>query len=369
MWNFYGPTEIIFGEGRIKEIGDILGKKGYEKALLVCDPTSLKLGTAKRLQKFADGRIFKVFSGVEPNPTVQNVDACVEEVKDDAIDCIIALGGGSSIDCAKAAAAAIKMGVSASDLLDLGILERALPVIAIPTTAGTGSEVTAGAVISDHEHARKQAVFGPAIFAKVAIIDPELTYTCPDFVTASSGIDVLAHALDSLTSKKTTPATIGLAVYAARLAFENLEKVCADGSDREARRHMAEASLIAGMAFSQTGTTGSHACSYILTAKYRIPHGEACAFTLDWWFRENIKACPQLDIYAEMMGFPNAEAVADRIEEIKKQLHLRRFLHEFVTLEEDVDEIIDSSMNSANMANNIWQAERQDLVRLFATKG
>lgn len=183
------------------------------------------------------------------------------------------------MDCAKAAAAAAAMDCTGLELLRGRPVTDALPLIAVPTTAGTGSEVGWGAVLSDHAANAKIAIFGSPMFPRLALVDPVLTYTVPPAVTASTGLDVIAHSLDAMCSVRANPVSDGLAVRAAKLAFENLEAAFRDGSDAVARERMAMASTIAGYAFSNTGTTGSHACSYLLTAKYHIPHGEACALT------------------------------------------------------------------------------------------
>ena len=155
------------------------------------------------------------------------------------------------------------------------------------------------------------------VYKRQALVDPVLTYTVPPAVTASTGLDVIAHSLDAMCSVRANPVSDGLAVRAAKLAFENLEAAFRDGSDAVARERMAMASTIAGYAFSNTGTTGSHACSYLLTAKYHIPHGEACALTLDAWFRKDAVVRPLLHTLSRMMGFADANAAADRVAELK----------------------------------------------------
>ena len=368
MWNFYLPVELHFGEKRIADLSHIMENKGLQNAFIICDETSVKLGLAAKIKAYAQGRVIGCFSGVNPNPTVNNIEDGLKAMKELPVESIIALGGGSSIDCAKAIAACVKLGVTGKQLLDIDRISDGLPLIIIPTTAGTASELTQGAVISDPERDLKKALFGPGLFATVAIDDPELTYSCPNFVTASSGIDVLAHALDSLTSMKTNASTIGAAVYAAKTTFQYLERAYDDGTDTIARCHMMEACVAAGLAFSQTGTTGSHACSYYLTSHYHMPHGEACAFTLDWWFRENAKVRPELDEYAKMMGFADADAVAERIAEMKEHLHLRSTFSNLIHDEKEIELIADQAMAAGNMSNNVWKATRNDVIRLFRSK-
>lgn len=368
MWKYHQPVEIYFGEGVLDNLGSILKEKDFTNILLVCDNTSKKLGIAKRIEALVEGGLVHTFSDVQPNPTVENIDACLKEIEGKSINAVLALGGGSSMDCAKAISACIKLKISGSELLDLEVINEALPIVCIPTTAGTASEVTKGAVISDHARNMKKAIFGPAIFAKVAIDDPTLTYTCPDFVTASSGIDVLAHALDSLMSVNSTPATIGSAVYAAKLCLENLEKAYDDGNNVEARNKMMEACLVAGLAFSQTGTTGSHACSYYITSEFNIPHGEACAFTLDWWIEKCTVVRPELDVYANMMGYKDTKELAKKIREIKKHIGLRTTLTELGGDESQILPLVDSALQAGNMSNSIWQASKDDLVAMFKSR-
>ncbi|PNV60141.1 hypothetical protein C0033_20065 [Clostridium sp. chh4-2] len=368
MWKFYQPVDIVFGAGKVEKLAEIMEEKKLDKALIVADPFTEKCGLAKKVMDMSKGKVVGIISEVEPNPSIQNVDACIAKAKETGAECIIAIGGGSAMDCAKSTAAGCKMNLCGSELLAGAAVTSALPVIAVPTTAGTGSEVTAGAVISDKEKGIKAAVFSPAIFPVLAVVDPELTYTCPPAVTASSGIDVLAHALDALTSVKASPATDALAVRAAKMVFENLEKAYLDGNDKAARDNMSEACVTAGLAFSQTGTTGSHACSYILTSKFGIPHGEACAFTLDSWFRENAKVRPQLNEFAKMMGFSDADEAADEVAKLRDKLKLRSRLSEIGVTEADLDEIAKSSNASGNMTNNIAKIGVDGIRRLFAEK-
>lgn len=368
MWKFYQPVNVIWGEGEVGNLAAHLEMYGFERAFMIADAFLVNSGAAERLQKAAKGKIVKVSSDVEPNPTLENVDTNAKRAKEAGADCIIVFGGGSVMDCGKAAAAAIAMNCTASQLLLNGPVRKALPVIAIPTTAGTGSEVTAGAVLSDKEKGVKTAIFGPALFATAAIVDPELTYSVPSKVTAATGLDVLAHAIDAMSSVKANPATDAEAVKACELAIKYLERAVADGSDREARAGMSQASTIAGLAFSQTGTTGSHACSYILTAKYHVPHGEACAFTLDAWLMINSKARPELDDISRKLGFENAEGFADWLNGLKKKFGMRTTLMEIGASEADIPEMVRSAMESSNMANNIAKVGEECVSTIFRSR-
>ncbi|MFQ9598124.1 MAG: iron-containing alcohol dehydrogenase [Flavonifractor plautii] len=226
-----------------------------------------------------------------------------------------------------------------------------------------------GAVLSDHAANAKIAIFGSPMFPRLALVDPVLTYTVPPAVTASTGLDVIAHSLDAMCSVRANPVSDGLAVRAAKLAFENLEAAFRDGSDAVARERMAMASTIAGYAFSNTGTTGSHACSYLLTAKYHIPHGEACALTLDAWFRKDAAVRPLLHTLSRMMGFADANAAADRLAELKELTGMRTTLTAMGVpdTQEALDELAANAAASGNMANDICKATREDIASLFAS--
>jgi len=368
MWKYFQPVEVIFGNKEIRNLGIYLEQKGLTKALLITDPIVVQLGLADYLKKVANGRILDIITDVEPNPTIHNVNNCVTKLKEVGAECVIAVGGGSSIDCAKAVCVAAFSNYTGEDLMNGKPIIGSLPLIALPTTAGTGSEVTSVTVLSWKEEKKKVAIGNPLLYPKLAIIDPELTYTCPPSVTATSGIDVLAHALDSLGSVKSNAITEALAVRAASIAFKNLITVFNDAKDAVAREQMALASLLAGLAFSQTGTTGSHACSYILTSKYNVPHGEACAFTLDSWYKINAKINPKLNGYAKEIGFENAEALADELNKLKKQIGLRTTLSAIGVTELELDEVVAECLIAANMPNNIAQIDATGVKEIFLSK-
>lgn len=368
MWSFYQPVQIKWGEGEVKKLGTYLAQMGYDHCLMIADAFLVRCGLAGQIQQWAEGRIAEISCDVEPNPTIQNVNAGVKKAKALSADCVIALGGGSAMDCAKAVAAAAAENVGAETLLAGMQIHNALPVVAIPTTAGTGSEVTAGAVLSDKDKGLKSAIFSPALFPRLALTDPELTYSVPANVTAATGLDVLAHALDAMSSIKACPATDALALRACKLVVQYLERAVKDGADREARGGMSQASTIAGLAFSQTGTTGSHACSYILTSRYGVPHGEACAFTLDAWVRINAKARLCLNDYAGELGFEDAEDLAAWLRQLKKRLGMRDTLREIGITEKEIEMLSAAAVASNNMTNNVAQIGEEGVAEIFRSK-
>jgi alcohol dehydrogenase class IV len=368
MWNYYQPVHVIWGEGKVKDLGQVMKEAGYQRGFMIADRFLAESGMTDKLIGYSDNRIIGVSTDVEPNPSIQNVDDAAAKAKGVDADCIIAFGGGSSMDCAKSVAASLAGGQTGEELLSGVAINKALPVIAIPTTAGTGSEVTAGAVLSDKKRGIKSAIFSPLLFPAIALVDPELTYTVPPKVTASTGLDVLAHCFDALSSVKANPVTDALAMRAAGLAVRNLERAFDDGQDHEARAGMSQASTIAGLAFSQTGTTGSHACSYMLTSHYHVPHGEACAFTMDSWFVINAKFRPEMNEFAKELGFADAEAVAAWLNRLKKKFGMRMTLQDIGITEEDIPALAENDMKSGNMANDIAKVDLEDVSEIFRSK-
>ncbi len=368
MWNYHEPTSVVFGIGEAKRISEHMELLGVQRGFLLADKFMVQCGAAEKLQEAAGGKIVAVSCDVDPNPTIQNVDTVAQKVCESLADCIIALGGGSSIDCAKAVSVAVAQGLHGVDLLNGATIYKALPLIAIPTTAGTGSEVTKSSVLSDPASGKKSAVFGVQMFPRLALVDPEYTYTMPPKVTAATGLDVLAHAIDSMSTQKSNHVSEALAMKACKLAVRSLERAITDGSDVDARADMSQASNIAGLAFSQTGTAGSHACSYVLTGKYHVPHGEACAFTLDDWVVINAKARPHLNDYYRELGFERAEDFAVWINSMKEIGGLRTRLSEIGIPESGVAELAKAADADHNMVNNVAKIGYDGVYAVFASK-
>lgn len=365
MWQIHQPVQLIFGEGAIQQIGTILEAKGLSRAFLICGHSMVKTGNADRLAQYAQGRIIGRSCEVEPHPTIQNVDVNAALARECGADCLIAMGGGSVIDCAKAVAVAVAENVTGAQLLNRYPVQKALPVIAIPTTSGTGSEVTSAASLNDKEHNIRGGIMSPALYAVAAIVDPELTWSLPAKPTAFSGLDALSHALDALSSIRLNPYSETLAIRAAQLVMENLTSAAMDKDNREARSNMALASTLAGLAFSQVGTTATHACTAALSTLYSISHGEACAFTLDTWLRINSKARPALHQVAQQLGFADAEAMADRIQAMKQKLGCRTRLTELGGTQADIPTLAKMSAESRNMAVNVVKATKPELEAIY----
>lgn len=359
-WNYIQPVEIIFGCGRIQELEKLL--KIYQRPLLVSDPVFRSNGLAKRIQEAAGIR--DIYFGISPNPDICEVDSCSQLIRKQGIDCIIALGGGSSLDLAKAASIAAEQ-IEEYFNGSMQVPKEHLPVIAVPTTAGTGSEVTCVSVLTDRRTGKKAPLVSDSFYPKTALIDPELTISLPPDVTASAGIDVLCHAVEGYWSRGHQPVCDALAVSAAKTVFSWLPTAYREPENITAREKMAEASLIAGMAFTLPKTTAPHACSFPLTSRLGIPHGIACGLTLDYFARVN-RIDPRTRELAGLLGYPNADAFADAVAELKKNLHLRTDLRDMELSEKEIHELAALSRHP-NMENNPVEITEEILLDLYQT--
>lgn len=370
-WEFNLPVKLIFGNGKRHNIADYIKEIGGTRGVLVCGKSFTRNGVADELIENAQGKIKAVFCDVRPNPTTDNVDDCVRLMREINADFAVALGGGSPMDCCKAACAIAKGAcfirayhsggrpVSASE---------AIPMIALPTTSGTASEVTNISVLTDTQKNLKNPMNDPAMYPKIAVVDPELTLSVPPQVTASTGLDVLSHAVESYWSTLNQPICSACSVYAAKLVFKWLEKAYNEPDNLEAREKMAQASIVAGVAFSHPRTTGSHACSFPLTNIYGVPHGEACAFTLDYFIKfnaDNADADGRLAALARECGFESPYAMADEITAMKKRMGMKARLSEIgCVTDAQIEELTEKSM-SMLMTRNPIALTKKDIKEMY----
>lgn len=371
QWEFNLPVKLVFGSGKRSDLAKYIDEIGGSRGVLVCGNSFCKNGVADEFLRLGGGKIVEIFSDIRPNPTTDNVNDCVRLMREVDADFAVALGGGSPMDCCKAACAIVKGDDNIEPYHSLGkpiSAKEAIPMIAVTTTSGTASEVTNISVLTDINQNLKQPMNDPAMYPKIAVIDPELTLTVPPQVTASTGLDVLSHAIESYWSTLNQPICSACSIYAARLVFEWLEKAYTEPENLTAREKMAEASIVAGVAFSHPRTTGSHACSFPLTNIYGIPHGEACAFTLDYFVKFNAKHADsdgRLDALAKDCGFDSAYEMADEISAMKKRMGMRSRLSEIgCTSDEQIAELTKKSM-SMLMKRNPIELSESDIGEMY----
>ena len=371
LWSFNLPVRIEFGCGKRNNIKEYIDDIGADRGVLVCSKSFAKNGVADELVRLSGGRIIAVFSDIRPNPTTDNVNSCVKLLRETNAGFAVALGGGSPMDCCKAACAIAK-GSDDIEAYHSGgknvKKEEAIPMLAFSTTSGTASEITNISVLTDIKKNLKQPMNDDAMYPEIAVVDPELTLSVPPQITASTGLDVLSHAIESFWSVLNQPICSACSLHSARLVFEWLEKAYNEPDNLAAREKMAEASIIAGVAFSHPRTTGSHACSFPLTNIYGVPHGEACAFTLDYFVRFNAEKADEngrLKAFARDCGFADAFDMADRISQMKKNMKMRTKLSEIgCTSDEQIRELSEKSM-SMLMERNPVPISFDDVLNMF----
>jgi phosphonate metabolism-associated iron-containing alcohol dehydrogenase len=292
LWSYNNPVEIHFGWGLFEKVGELT--EGT-KSLLLTSPGALNRGLVDACKSAMGNRLAAIFPQVKPNPTFMALQEAFAGLKKHDYDVIIALGGGSVIDSAKALAC--MLAEEKADWLDLHVKQNSplkstfipKPIIAIPTTAGTGSEVTRWGTLWDFEEQKKYSVSHPRLYPAKALLDPQLTMSLPPSETLYGGLDALSHSLEAVWNKNANPVSDLYAHQAAQTVMAVLPRLMANPGDATLREEMLRASLLAGLAFSNTSTALAHSISYYMTTHYSLPHGLACSFCLPFVLQANIR--------------------------------------------------------------------------------
>ena len=319
VWTYHNPVHITAGNGSLNQLPALLAGRN---CLLVTFPEAQSLGLVQRMQEMLGAQLKGVIDCIQPNPDVQWLELLYEQVQRDHADVpvIVALGGGSAIDSAKALICATPGGRFADLLAVLkqgAQLEpgRHKALIAIPTTAGTGSEVTPWATIWDQAGGQKYSLHQACTWPEAAIIDAELMASLPAAATLASGLDALSHALESIWNVNRNAASMALAVQSARRTMATLPALMQDLSNVQLRADMAQAALLAGLAFSNTKTALAHSLSYDITLQHGVPHGLACSFSLPLVLEMALGADPVAD--AALLSIFDAMTAAVAIERLQ----------------------------------------------------
>ncbi|MBQ5951848.1 MAG: iron-containing alcohol dehydrogenase [Lachnospiraceae bacterium] len=374
----YRMPEYIEGPGSIARLPQVMKAKKAKKALVVTDGNLMQLGLLNKMLESLDeaGLAYALFYDIERNPTSDNVEAGYRVYRDEACECLVAFGGGAPMDCAKGIAAkSVHPNKTVAQLQGVLRVHHRIPLFfAIPTTSGTGSETTLAAVITDSATHHKASINDPSIIPRYAILDPELTVGLPPFVTATTGMDALCHAVEAYTNHTyNTRLENILAKYAVKLIHRNLLKAYRDGSDLKARQNMQRASFFAGRAFTRGCVGYVHAVGHTLGGLYGTPHGLAMSIILPHVMRQFGPAVHRrLAELADVCGIKGAteaekaEAFISWIEQLKRDMDIPVGVD--VIKDEDVEQIITWALKEANPLYPvpvIW--DRDDLRRLIAT--
>ncbi|WP_243361830.1 iron-containing alcohol dehydrogenase [Fundidesulfovibrio terrae] len=303
---FQTTARIVMGPGALESIGAEITRLGAGKVMVVTDPGLVKTGLVAKLEELlaAAGIAATRFDEVEADPSYETAIKAAEHVKQAGAELIVGIGGGSAQDVAKVSSILATNAGPVSQYFGIDLVPRpGLKLILVPTTAGTGSEVTPIAILSDHHEKLKKGIVSAHLFPSTAILDPLLTLGLPSHVTAATGMDALIHAVEAFTSKNATAMTDMLALQAIKLVYGSIRTAFSNGSDVDARARMLEGSMLAGMAFANAGVTAVHAFAYPIGAEYHIPHGVANSIMLVPVMEFNMLGnIPKFAILAEVLG-------------------------------------------------------------------
>jgi len=380
MGIFHFPVKIISADGCLGGLGDEVNRLGARHPLVVTDPGIVAAGIVDKVTGTLKekGISYAVFEGVEPDPKIRNVSEAVEMIKKGGHDLLIGLGGGSSIDAAKAGAI---LAANEADLREFqgprdAYPERPLPLITIPTTAGTGSEVSSAAVIVDEEQQYKMFFKSPQIFAQVAFLDAEVLVGIPSHIAAATGADTLTHAIESYFNPNLTFVSEAASFGAIELVFSNLRGFVANTRARENAQNMLNASCLAGIAMTTAGLGLVHALAHPVGVKGRVGHGLACALLLPHVLRFNWIANPDrylclalaIDWTIRVEYLKARDAVWQVIQEVEDlftDIGLPKRLQDVDASLDDIAPVVDEAYNSFLNQVNPRQASREDLESII----
>lgn len=369
----------FFGPGARKEQPEAIRRIGKSKVLIVTDKGLLRFGVAKMVTDVLDqaGISYEIFSEVKPNPTVSNVKAGIDAFKNAQADILVAIGGGSSIDTAKA----IGIVIANPDFSDIVSLEgcaptknKSVPIIALPTTAGTAAETTINYVIIDEEKQKKMVCVDPNDIPAVAIIDAELMYSLPKGLTAATGMDALTHAIEGYITKGAWELSDMFEIEAIRMISRYLPVAVADPKNPEGRNGMAVAQYVAGMAFSNVGLGLVHGMAHPLGALFDIPHGVANAVLLPTVMEFNMPCCiAKYRRIAEAMGVDTAamnddeaaQAACDAVKQLSQTVGIPATLTELGITENDIPALTAQALEDVCTPGNPRPVTGEDVTGIY----
>ena len=377
---FRVPQVVITGSGSSKQVGEECKKLGLKKALIVTDQNLVKLGIPDGVKESLqqNGVEHATYDGVNSEPVIEHVQEGLEAFRGNGCDFLLAVGGGSPMDTAKAISAMATNRGSIEDYMGQGkILEKGRPVIAVPTTAGTGSEVTPFSIITDTRRDVKMLIGSPFLTPAIAVVDPQLTISLPQDITAATGIDALTHAIEAYVSVKVQAMSDVLALAAIELIAGNLEQAWSDGKNLEAREKTMMGSLMAGMAFSNSSVALVHGMARPIGAYFHVRHGASNAALLGTVMEFSLEGNPaRYARIAEAMGvkaggLSELEAAQRGAEAVKKLIKdvripsMRELGVDKEKLEQLAPKMSEDAIASGSPGNNPRQATNEEIIELY----
>ena len=371
-WSY--PTQIKFGAGRSREISEACKQANIKKPLLITDKGLSNLPiTSRTLQLMKEAGLGEaIFSNVDPNPNEKNLDAGIAAFTEGNHDGVIAFGGGSGLDLGKLVAFMVGQDRSVWDFEDVSDWwtrakpDAIFPIVAVPTTAGTGSEVGRASVLTNSSTAEKKIIFHPQILPKVVICDPELTVEMPKSITAGTGLDAFAHCVEAFSSPHYHPMSQGIAVEGMRLVIENLEKVYLDGSDVEARANMMSAALMGATAF-QKGLGAIHALSHPIGAMHHTHHGTTNAVCMPAVLRLNeLKIQQRFDSVSGYLGIKNGfSGFKTFVDQFNASLNIPSKLGNLGVESPDLEKLVTGALSDPSCGGNPVELNETNVRALF----
>ena len=361
-FTYLSPAKVVYGENTVKEVGIEVGELGCEKAFVITDPGVVEAGLTERVVKALGSKCIGTYNEVIQDSGHHIINQAAEAARKSGADCLVSVGGGSVIDTAKGIAILLKSGGQIGDYNGFQMLsEPQAPHVAIPTTAGTGSEVTDVAVIKDWDRNQKQLLGSDYIIPNTAILDPTLTTGLPPMLTATTGMDAMSHAVEAIHTMLHEPIMDALGLHAVGLIMENLPKCVEDGGDLVARGQQLIASTIAGMAFGGYKVGLAHAIAHSLGGLFEVPHGLANSIILPHVIMYNLDECA--DVYAMiaramgtdtkgMSDMEAGEAAGNALWGLTKKLGVPQKLSEAGVPEDGLEAVADMSMSDGAIVNN-----------------
>lgn len=365
MYKLFMPQEVIFGVDALGKLPALIAENA--RVLVVSGRSARKNGVLDRIAGLLTPRAVEFFDRVEAEPTIQQVDEVREVLRKFSADTVIAVGGGSALDVGKAAAAAADSLLPTAEFF---YNRQALPpqgcfMAALPTTAGTGAEVTPNGVFTDKESNIKQSIRGGSILPALALVDPLLSVNCPPQVTAASGMDALTQGIESYISRNSNSATEALAMQAVRLIDRSIEKAYADGSDIAARSDMCEGTMLGALAFAVSGLGAVHGLAHPVGAVTHQPHGLICGILLNKVLEWNLPECyEKLTGLAQFCGYKTAEELILRCKDLLKKFNISNKLSSYGLQLCDLEWVVKNS-RSGSMRANCRNFSDEELTQLL----
>ncbi|MHB8138649.1 MAG: iron-containing alcohol dehydrogenase [Smithellaceae bacterium] len=379
IFSFTGAKKIVFGNGSILTLASHIKEHSARNPLVVIDKNLAKTGLQEKIASIlvSEGIKFTLFDKVEPEPRIELADEGATLAVKNKCDIVIGIGGGSAMDVAKAIAVIATNKGKAEDFLGLNKVPKpGLPKIMIPTTAGTGSEVTFTAVFIRKNLKKKEGMNSPYLYPELALLDPELTLSLPPAPTAQTGLDALCHAIESYTSVNSSPMSEMFSLEAIALIAENLRTCVHDGKNIAARERMLLGSLYAGIGLANAGVTAVHSLSYPLGGKFGVSHGLANTILLAPVMAFNLPgALEKFANVAEAMGecidgLPLREAAylaVDAVEELIEDCGINSSIRDFGVKEKDFPSLADVAVTVARpLENNPRKMTKEDMIAIYA---